>query len=137
MSYTHIIEKERYVISHMKIAGFSLRAIGRRLGRHHTSIRREIDRNRPTYADDAVYWYYATQKIADELLIPVLTPIAPYVPGLNKWIPAIADDVWGTGQPGFSAMPFNRGNKKEPIDPNHPSFDNYNPPTNNRGCNGK
>jgi len=66
MSYTHIIEKERYVISHMHMAGFSLRAIGRRLGRHHTSIMREINRNRPTYADDAVYWYTATQKIADE-----------------------------------------------------------------------
>jgi IS30 family transposase len=66
MSYSHIIEKERYVISHMKLAGFSLRAIGRRLGRHHTSIMREINRNRPDYADDAVYWYYVTQKIADE-----------------------------------------------------------------------
>src|SRR6266498_3066289 len=66
MSYTHIIEKERYVISHMKIAGFSLRAIGRRLGRNHTSIMREINRNRPTYADDAVYWYYATQPIAEK-----------------------------------------------------------------------
>jgi IS30 family transposase len=66
MSYTHIIEKERYVISHMHMAGFSLRAIGRRLGRHHTSIMREINRNRPDYADDAVYWYYVTQKIADE-----------------------------------------------------------------------
>jgi IS30 family transposase len=66
MSYNHIIEKERYVISHMHMAGFSLRAIGRRLGRDHTSIMREIKRNRPTYADDAVYWYYATQPIADE-----------------------------------------------------------------------
>lgn len=66
MSYNHIIEKERYVISHMHMAGCSLRAIGRHLGRHHTSIMREINRNRPTYADDAVYWYYATQKIAIE-----------------------------------------------------------------------
>ena len=50
----------------MLMAGFSLRAIGRRLGRDHTSIMREINRNRPTYADDAVYWYYATQPIAEE-----------------------------------------------------------------------
>lgn len=48
------------------MAGFSLRAIGRRIGRDHTSIMREINRNRPTYADDAVYWYTATQSIADE-----------------------------------------------------------------------
>lgn len=66
MSYSHITENERYVISHMNIAGFSLRAIGRRLGRTHTSIMREINRNRPTYADDAVYWYTATQSIANE-----------------------------------------------------------------------
>lgn len=50
----------------MKLAGFSLRAIGRRIGRDHTSVMREINRNRPTYADDAVYWYYVTQTIADE-----------------------------------------------------------------------
>ena len=68
MSYTHFTEKERYVISHLKLAQFSLREIARRLGRHHTSISREINRNRPDYADDAVYWYYATQKIADERL---------------------------------------------------------------------
>lgn len=66
MSYTHIIERERYVISHMYMAGFSLRAIGRRLGRDHTSIMREIKRNRPTYADDAVYWYFATQPISEQ-----------------------------------------------------------------------
>jgi IS30 family transposase len=66
MPYTHFTVKERYVISHMHMEGFSLRAIGRRLGRDHTSIMREIKRNRPTYADDAVYWYYATQPLSDE-----------------------------------------------------------------------
>jgi len=66
MSYSHIIEKERYVISHLKISRISLREIGRRLGRHHTSISREIKRNRPTYADDAVYWYYVTEPVAEE-----------------------------------------------------------------------
>lgn len=66
MSYTHLTEKERYVISHLKSARFSLREIARRLGRHHTSISREIKRNGPTYAPDAVYWYYFTQPVADE-----------------------------------------------------------------------
>ena len=61
MPYQHFTTEERYVIAHMHIAGFSLREIGRRLGRHHVSISREITRNRPTYADDAVYWYDAAE----------------------------------------------------------------------------
>jgi len=50
----------------MVLADFSLRKIGRELGRHHTSISREIARNRPTYADDAVYWYDAAEHFAKE-----------------------------------------------------------------------
>jgi IS30 family transposase len=66
MPYHHFTREERYVISHLVLADFSLREIGRRIGRHHTSIRREIERNRPTYADDAVYWYYVTHPKAME-----------------------------------------------------------------------
>jgi IS30 family transposase len=58
--------EERYIIAHMSIAGFSLRDISREIGRHHTSISREIRRNRPTYADDAVYWYDAGESYAKE-----------------------------------------------------------------------
>ena len=64
MPYHHFSTEERYVISHLAIAGFSLREIGRRIQRHHTSISREIARNRPTYADDAVYWYDAAEFFA-------------------------------------------------------------------------
>lgn len=66
MSYTHLTEKERYVISHLKIADYPLREIARRLGRHHTSISREIKRNKPDYADDAVYWYTDSQPKAEK-----------------------------------------------------------------------
>ena len=59
MSYCHLSSEERYVISHLVLYGLSLREIGRRLQRHHATISREINRNRPTYADDAVYWYDA------------------------------------------------------------------------------
>lgn len=57
MSYTHLTPQERYVISHLKVARYSLREIARRLGRHHTTISREIKRNGPTYPG-GVYWYY-------------------------------------------------------------------------------
>jgi IS30 family transposase len=38
MPHHHCTPNEQYVIAHMTIAGFSEREIGRRLGRHHTSI---------------------------------------------------------------------------------------------------
>lgn len=56
MSYTHLTWKDRYVISHLTVAGFSMREIGRRLGRDHSSISREIKRNGPSYSG-GVYWY--------------------------------------------------------------------------------
>ena len=52
MSYYHLSSQERYVIYHLVLYGLSLREIGRRLGRHHGTISREIKRNRPIYADD-------------------------------------------------------------------------------------
>jgi IS30 family transposase len=64
MPYHHFTREERYIVSHMALAGFSFREIGRRIGKHHGSISREIKRNRPTYADDAVYWYYDTHPTA-------------------------------------------------------------------------
>jgi IS30 family transposase len=66
MPYRHFTTEERYIIAHMHIAEFSLREIGRRIGRHHVSISREIARNRPTYADDAVYWYDAAEYFEKE-----------------------------------------------------------------------
>ncbi|MGD9663446.1 MAG: IS30 family transposase [Porticoccaceae bacterium] len=47
MSYTHLTLKERFDISYLK-GSESLREIGRRLGRSHSSISREIKRNSPT-----------------------------------------------------------------------------------------
>ena len=66
MSYSHLTSEERYVISHLVLYGLSLREIGRRLNRHHTTISRETKRNRPTYADDAVYCYDAAQFFVDQ-----------------------------------------------------------------------
>lgn len=56
MSYIHLTENERYVISHLSVAGFSFREIARRINRHHTTVSRELKRNGPEY-DCTVYWY--------------------------------------------------------------------------------
>ncbi len=66
MPYHHFTPHEQSIIAHMTSARFSQRDIGRRLGRHHASIGREIRRNRPTYAADAVYWYDAAEYYAKE-----------------------------------------------------------------------
>ena len=66
MSYTHFTEKERYVISHLKLPNSACAKLPVVLGRHHTSISREIKRNGPTYSPDAVYWYSITQPVADK-----------------------------------------------------------------------
>ena len=42
MSYLHLTLQERYVIYHLVLYGLSYREIGRRLKRHHTTIRREV-----------------------------------------------------------------------------------------------
>jgi len=62
MSYTHLTRHERDVISYLKSA-VSLREIGRRLGRSHTSISRELKRNGPT-CPDQVYGADAAQNRA-------------------------------------------------------------------------
>ena len=44
MTYALLTEQERYVISHLSVAGLSLREIGRRINRSHTTISRELKR---------------------------------------------------------------------------------------------
>lgn len=67
MPYTHLAEQDRYVISHLKLSGYSYREIARRIGRSHTTISREIKRNGPKIPGD-VYWYYVTHPVAVERL---------------------------------------------------------------------
>ena len=58
MSYTHLSARDRYVISHLH-SQMSYREIARRLGRHHTTISREIKRNKPPHS---TYWYYFIER---------------------------------------------------------------------------
>ena len=63
MPYTHLTERERYVISHLNGSGISIREIARRLGRSHTTISRELARNgHPSMR----YWYTSTHPKAVE-----------------------------------------------------------------------
>lgn len=62
MSYVQLTSEERYVIAHLKIHKLSLREIGRRLNRHHTTIARELKRNGPGHG--WVYWYTVAQEKA-------------------------------------------------------------------------
>lgn len=49
MSYEHLTLKERYVIYHLVLYGLTFREIGRRLGRSHSTISREVRRNGPPH----------------------------------------------------------------------------------------
>ena len=64
MSYTQLTLQERYVIYHLKLFKLSLREIARRLGRHHSTISRELKRNRPPAARHWVYWHELAHKFA-------------------------------------------------------------------------
>ncbi len=45
MSYVHVSAKERHTLMYLLHLRFSYREIGRRLGRHHSTISREVKRN--------------------------------------------------------------------------------------------
>ena len=63
MSYAQLTSEERYVIYHLKLYRLSLREIARRLGRHHSTISREIKRNGPIIST-WVYWHQGAHQQA-------------------------------------------------------------------------
>jgi len=89
MSYSHLTPQERYVISHLRVAKFSLREIARRLGRHHTTISREIKRNGPKYPG-GVYWYYFINPVVEKKRHQARSyrrqSHAPLVQYVEKWL---------------------------------------------------
>ena len=63
MSYVQLTSEERYVIYHLKLFKLTLRGIARRLGRHHSTISREIKRNGPIIST-WVYWHQGAHQQA-------------------------------------------------------------------------
>ena len=63
MSYVQLTSEERYVIYHLKLDRLSLREIGRRLGRSHATISRELKRNGPVFSS-WVYWHQGAHQQA-------------------------------------------------------------------------
>ena len=63
MRYTHLSERERYVITYMHMAGFKPAEIARRLGRHRRTIGEELKRNVDHWGH---YHYIPAQRISAE-----------------------------------------------------------------------
>lgn len=63
MSYTQLTSEERCVIYHLRLYRLSLREIGRRLGRSHTTISRELKRNGPVISSWG-YWHQGAHEQA-------------------------------------------------------------------------
>jgi len=63
MAYQHINAKKRHTLMYLLQMGLSYREIGRRLDRHHTSIVREVERNKRVFGS---YWNEFAQVQAEK-----------------------------------------------------------------------
>ena len=65
MSYRHLTVYERSQIETLSALGYSCRAVARLLGRHHSTINRELQRNKgreQTYQADKAHLAYQARR---------------------------------------------------------------------------
>lgn len=86
MSYRQLTPGERYVIAHLKMHKVSLREIGRRLKRHHSTISRELRRNGPPARATWPYWYDAAQARCDKRKAKARHHRRLHSPGLYHYV---------------------------------------------------
>lgn len=65
MSYAQLTQHDRYIIYHLRLYGLGFREIGRRLGRHHTTIMREVRRN-TSIVHRGTYIFEYGQRLTEE-----------------------------------------------------------------------
>jgi IS30 family transposase len=65
MSYTQLTLVERFVIYHMRVVGCGVRQIARELGRHHSTISRELERN-TTAEGLSPMWISHAQRLCEQ-----------------------------------------------------------------------
>ena len=66
MKYTHLTENERYMLSALRKQGLAVAAIAKALGRHRSTVYREVERNSRWCNYDQLYSYQparAQQKV--------------------------------------------------------------------------
>jgi len=63
--FSQITKKERTKISYLRSAGFSISEIARRIGKHKSSVSRELKRNADVITSDDIIFWYATRNGID------------------------------------------------------------------------
>jgi len=96
MSYTHLTMQERYFIYHMRLAGWSYARIGRRIGRHRCTIRREVQRNTSPYWGHYLHDY--AQRQADQRRVDAGTRPATGDAELMAWVESKLQARWSPEQ---------------------------------------
>ena len=92
MPYIHLTLNERYVIYHLVLYGLSYAEIGRRLGRHKSTISREVRRNNPY--PESVYYHENAELWSNERRRNIKRPSKQDNESLWKYVQKALKERW-------------------------------------------